>query len=293
MVDYAVLSEWLKIPFGYKTLVKEIQTNSVNIYQDRLNEYCNLKQSLGLGDLPEFNSMEKVRDEQFAIQNTSYFTQAQYLGKIAKDSPDHLKPFLFHYAEISLYAFFLHSVFNYTGSNGHGLQIQWGNNADNTKLKIHKHGLFARILDAYWVLEADTNFSPIIYGKAKESVKNESEYSIINEPVLSLEQLLDLNKIQNQQGTNGQFIDAIHFLLLFYASSLSRYKPSYWYEIKSGQRGTEIIDFNHCFDRFDLLLIRLTKTLLDLCGRHNATMLQFSDPITENYAKNLWGFGVV
>lgn len=101
----------------------------------------------------------------------------------------------------------------------------------------------------------------------------------MNEPCFTLEEIIELRESLGNQ-TNGHYYDLIDFMLIFFASSMARYKPYFWHKIIEGQDGTEFVWFKKAFDRFDLLWIRLTKTLLQLSRGMAATELQHMDIMT-------------
>ena len=277
MSDYDFQFELLKNPYGYREITKNIKKILLNSnFEKLLDEYKKIKNSVGLGDVPTLVSDHALDSHGYQIENTIHLSQALNLGMLAKDAIPAVKPFLYHYAENSLFAFFSYTLFQYQEhANNHGLHIMWDVNIDAIKVRIDKHGMFSRILDVYFLLGHDTHFSPFKH-KTLEDGKIEFEVnthvlSIINEPSLTIKELIELRSSQVQSMSNGHIVDMIDFVLLFFASSLSRYRPNHWQEIVTGLGGKEFPWFNLAFDRFELLHKRLAKTLIDLSSMFHGT----------------------
>ena len=95
MSDQNDVTDKLRIPFGYNEIAVKVQDNLNKNFSQRLSEYTNFKNSVTLGDIPKFNTLERITSDEFSIQNTSYFKQAEYLGNLAQNAIDEVKPFLF------------------------------------------------------------------------------------------------------------------------------------------------------------------------------------------------------
>ncbi len=278
-----------QVPAGYKAIVGSIKTQLERLgFESRIRQYCRTKVSLDLFNVPRLISNESLLSNEFTIQNTTFLLQADYFGKLAKNATQEIKPLILHYAEQSLFAFFVYSVLSYSKSAfRHGLEIKWGNSWKDTKVKICNNGFFSRIIDCYTILGVNTHFSIVRYNKMEnkfEEVKY-NPYPFSQEPILSLEEIIEKREKLNT-AESGHYYDVIDFILIFYASSLARYKPFLWHKILDGWEGLEIILFKKCFERFDLLLSRLTDTLslisdgLDPAG--GMSPLSMSDSETTN-----------
>lgn len=282
MEDFQLFVNELLLPAGYMKTAKEIKTNLQKLhYQKIMQEYSDEKNRIMNTNEPiTLNTDADLTSQEFLIQNTTFFSQAKYFGDIAKNSTPETKPLLFYYAEISLYAFFIYSLFTYpTPSKSHGLTVDWKSNLKDTKVKILKKGFFSRIVDCYSILECETHFSILTYDTSSKKLgETKYQHSLLNEPSLTLEELIKLRESLGNDA-NGHYYDVIDFILIFFASSMARYKPYFWHKIIKGQEGTEFAWFTKAFDRFDLLWIRLMKTLLKLRSGMNASELQYIDPI--------------
>lgn len=171
MEDLQFLVDKLQLPTGYRQTAKDIKTNlQKSFYQKFLQEYSDEKNRIMNTNEPiSFNTDTILNSQEFLIQNTTFLSQAKYFGEIAKTSTPQTKPLLFHYAEISLYAFFVYSIFSYpSSSNKHGLTVHWNADLRDTKIQILKKGFFSRIVDCYSILECETAFSILIYDKSSQ-----------------------------------------------------------------------------------------------------------------------------
>jgi hypothetical protein len=212
-------------------------------------------------------SDEKGNSEEFIIQNDKFYQQARYFGELAKNAIAETKPLVIHYAQQSLFGFFVYSTLSYTASSSkHGLGIVWDPDYHNVKVRIRKSGFFPRIIDCYSLLDADTGFAIASYNRKPDGtyafVRSTNSNGFSEESALSLAQLTQ--RRQEIANRNGHHIDVIDYLLIFIASSLARYKPFLWDKVVKGEHGTELVVFKKAFDRFELLHTRLVKALLQL-----------------------------
>lgn len=253
----------LQVEFGYARIMSDIRNNMIKAYDQRVKDYAKGKNSIRLSSVPEIVPIEKIQSDDFLVNNTTFIKQAVIFGGLAKEASREIKPLLYHYAENSLFAFFVYSLFSYpTYSMKHGLKIIWGKTWNDTKVKVENDGFFSRIIDCYTILGVNTHFSALRYENLQNSfMKNpDNKYPFSDEPQLSIHEIIDIRqKIGRHQ--NGHYYDIIDFILLFYSSTLARYRPSFWHKIIEGKEGDEIIFFEKCFDRFDILLRRLVRVL--------------------------------
>lgn len=247
---------------GIRTVLKRLHTspNLTNIQTyKKLNETA---QDDGL----RLNTIDDI-NENFLTQNITFLKQSKYFAEKGKDSNDEVKPLLFYYAEQTLFAFFVYSLFHYEeSSEHHGLSMVWKKNGNVLKkpnLMIKKSGFFNRILDAYCLL-TDRKFKFLPFVKSNSTiVKNDDKDSFLTHHELSLENIIKLRTEEYQPA--GLESDLLDYLMLFYSSSLARYKPVMWMEIAKGR--SELYQFNQSFSRFDILQGRLLK---EICYIHNA-----------------------
>ncbi len=248
---------------GIKTVLKKLNTspNLTNIATYKQLNKTARKEGLRLNTPDDVN-------ERFLIQNQTFLKQARYFNEVAcrEDTPSEVKPLLFYYAEQTLFAFFVYSFFHYENpSRRHGLRMVWKKNNDELEIPniiIEKEGSFRRILDVYSLLtDRKFKFLPYVHNNST-IVENDDSDSFLVYHELSLEKIIKLRDESNQPP--GLEIDILDYLLLFYSSSLARYKPYKWVKISEGKK--EFYHFKQAFDRFDVLYERLLK---DMCYIHN------------------------
>ena len=248
---------------GIKTVLKRLNT-SPNL--TNIATYKKLNETAQKDDL-RLNIVDDV-NERFLIQNQTFLKQARYFSEVAfrEETPSEVKPLLFYYAEQTLFAFYVYSLFHYENhSKHHGLSMVWKKN--NVELEIpniliEKEGFFSRILDAYSLL-TDRKFKFLPYVHNNSTIeKNDDSDSFLVYHELSLEKIIKLRDESHQP--SGLESDILDYLLLFYSSSLARYKPHMWVKISEGKK--ELYHFNQAFDRFKVLYARLLE---DICYIHN------------------------
>lgn len=270
--DIETFTAILQMPYGYSQVIKGIKEQLNKIYNQRLQAYSLAKKEVIGKELPRLLTDEDLKSEEFLIRNRTLLIQANNLGQLAKNAPPETKPIILYYAEQSLFAFFVYSLFAFQDiSFRHGLKIDWGESWKATKVKISKRGLFPRIIDCYTMLDVRNQFSPVSYDKSTNSFKQiGTHYGAWSEPVLDIESLI---KQRQDLGSysSGKYYDIIDFIMLFFGSSLARYRPYYWHKVVQGSEGTEYIWFQKCFDRFELLRFRLVKTLLRISQGYEPT----------------------
>ncbi len=269
MIDRDILLTKFQIPAGYGEIINDVKDNLYKEnYIKKVQCYSDKKQSLNLRDLPTIISEPLIESKEFLIRQTIAFSQASYFGDSAQNAPLEVKPLLYHYAENSLFSLFVYSILSYLPqhSSGHGLNIIWDENVDDIKIEIRNYGFFPRILDCYSICNASTHFSSIVYNERTKRFRDpKSPYPFHKEPKLKLK---DVIKLRESLGNDlqGYYYDIIDFILLFFASSMARYRPYQWSEIARGETSTEYIWFNQCFNRFELLKHRILNSLVDICS---------------------------
>jgi len=268
MTTDEILFTKLKIPKGYKEIITSLRQSLINSnYQTLVTNFSQAKTNLKLFDLPSIISNAHINTESFLINQTTLYSQGLYFGETAKTAPIDVKPLLYHYAENSLFAFFVYSLNSYTPQHAisHGLRItKWDQDVEKIQIQLSTNGFFPRIIDTYSLCRVDTPFSFLQFDPPTNGFKEiNSTYSIINQPSLTLN---DLILLRDQLGTqlDSYLYDIIDFLLLFFASSLARYRPHLWVELLRGEKDTHYAWFNQCFERFDLFKFRLLKSLIDI-----------------------------
>jgi hypothetical protein len=254
MINEKIEFAKLRLPSGYSSIVSQIKKNLENATDDtnfpkRVNDYNRAKDSIGYTNTLSLISDDRLSSEKFLIGQIVTLSQAQYFGNAAKDAPDQVKPMLYYYAQNSLFQFFVHSLFSFSSTGGgHGLVIDKYSfddksdlEIDEIKVDITNSGFFARLMDAYTLLQAETDFSPIVFdSKLQQFKKSDHAYSILNKPRLSLGELL-LKREEMGLFSKGNNFDIFDFVILFIASSLARYRPYYWNEIVEGKKGTQMV----------------------------------------------------
>jgi hypothetical protein len=266
MLDFSMWNNMLKIPSGYERCIRTVRNNMVKTnYGNKLNEYVEQKIKLGLEDAPRPLGTKVSISETEQIENSTLLRQAEYFGKIARESPLEVKPLLYHYAENSFFGFFVNTLFPYENhSPNHGLTTNLTDNINENNIEIRKNGFFHRIIDVYHLLNGDTPFSPIVYDEAGiKSTVNDSKYSVVKFPKIRLDEIIEMKQSLNKTSNENEH-DVLDFLLLFIASSMARYRPSLWRKIVEAEDEIHIIWFNQCFERFDYLHSRLIAVIYDM-----------------------------
>lgn len=266
--------EMLLLPTGYSQILHEVRKNLESTdFVTRINDYADRKTSRGLRkSRPMFLNEQLIDSRDLQINNTTLLSQANHLGKLANDAVSDTRALLAHYAEHSLFAFFTYSILYFEQrANSHGLLLHNYNEHDpgKTEIKICSDGFFPRILDCYSILEADTAFSILRYNKdTRKFDSTNSPHSYLNEPVLTLEQLLTMRKALTADNKSFDY-DIIDFLLIFGSSSITRYRPYVWRKIVQGTYSSDFAWFQQCFKRFNILKGRLTESLLHFSAGHD------------------------
>lgn len=257
----------LKIPSGYNEVIKSLQNNlKSNNFHTHVKNYGDAKKAIKLHDIPEVISDARIESKEFLSHQTTLYNQAKFFGETAKTAPLNVKPMLYHYAENSLFAFFVYSLISYVPPHvsSHGLRIDLTNELGSCTIKLRNYGLFSRIIDCYSICKTTTHFSSLEYKSSSNNYqKRDGEFSLIKEPTLTLDDIISIRKKLGRQ-SDGYLYDIIDFILLFFGSSLARYRPYLWEEILRGEKNTYYIWFDQCFERFELFSDRLLQTIIDM-----------------------------
>lgn len=263
ITDKKFFAESLLIPHSYTKIFKKIHSN---LGQPNYPVLCNTyREKLGnsfQNDAPKIKEFSNYTPADF-LRNVIFLKQAQNFGKLAKDSLPEVKPLLLYYAENQLFAFFINSIFHFDGSSkGHGLSMN-GDSYENIGIEFQKSGFFQRIVNSYTILGAPWVFSPFRKTSSGGFESSDNEFSINNQPVLSLKRLIEL-KNHVKPDPYGYVFDQTDFLFLFLASSLARYKPDIWHSIVNGENRDEIAYFKQTFSRYEKLWDRLLDILYSM-----------------------------
>jgi len=277
-IDFAKLT----IPAGYNEIVSEIISKCNNSdFTQTVTNYSTCKEQLGLPQQISPLSNLTLQSPEFLPKQTVMLSQAEYLGKIAKSAPIEAKPILYHYAENSLFSFFVYSIiaFTPTHSSSHGMQIRWNSNIDDIEVSFSDSGFFSRIVDCYTICGCESSFSSIEYNKTSQSFTGRQHaFSLRNNPTIKVKDLIQ-HRLNLGSTSSGFQCDVIDFVLLFVCSSLARYRPYMWIELTRGEKGTQFIWFNQCFSRFDILMKRLKDTIIHFKNHGTqGTCLDIIDP---------------
>lgn len=153
---------------------------------------------------------------------------------------DNVKPIMLHYGMIYLFDFFSRTWLKYERNWGHGMKIT--PSANEHFVKIKKSGIFPRAVDAFYLLDQSSLFSPddddgIGY---QLNVELETISELIEEmkysecPEISLTQLIDvyerLGKIAGSVSKANPIL--VGYVILFIVSSVSRYNAEDWFKIR-------------------------------------------------------------
>jgi hypothetical protein len=272
-----IIRERLEIQDSYQPAIKRIlKTLAKGKIPVLIDTYKNMNASTNWNSGLRLNSFEEV-DEKFLKQNITFLNQAKHLAKYAEDSRPEVQPLLYYYAEQSLFAFFVYSLFHYdksTRNHGLGMNLDDIQELEQISVAVKVDGFFNRIFDAYSLLiQSKQKFLPFIQNNSSIQA-NDQQDAFTPGKSFSLKQLIACRTETNEPP--GSETDIIDFSMLFYASSLVRYKPYFWMKIAAGRE--ELYYFNECFARYNRLYKRLLE---ELCYIHNygptGIILQESD----------------
>ncbi len=169
--------------------IKENYHKGMRTVLNRLNISSNLTNIQTYNNLNEVARNDGLRlntvndiNENFLIQNLTFLKQSKYFAEKGRDSNDEVKPLLFYYAQQTLFAFFVYSLFHYeVPSEHHGLSMIWkknGNMLEEPNIMIKKSGFFNRILDAYCLL-TDRKFKFLPFVKNNSTIVENNDKDTI------------------------------------------------------------------------------------------------------------------
>jgi hypothetical protein len=123
--DRSYFTSLLELPSGYAHAVSKLIDPLSHVLSKQLSIYNEAKASLDRENPgPSLNEAKQIRASKFQIQNVSSYLQASNFAALADAAIPQTKPLLLYYAENSLFAFFINSVFRYPGySSGHGMKV--------------------------------------------------------------------------------------------------------------------------------------------------------------------------
>ena len=166
---------------------------------------------------------------------------------------DDIKPIMLYYAMIYLCDFFSRTWLKYGINWGHGIKrlMPYPN---DFSVRIDKSGIFPRIVDAFWLLDQPSLFSPDdeegigyqvnVEGRIVSQRIEKMKYS--EYPEIKLSHLIDvyerLDKIVGSVSLSNPVLAG--YVILFIISSISRYRAKDWFEIRQNK---------HLMNRFERL----------------------------------------
>jgi hypothetical protein len=207
------------------------------------------------------------RNPEIVDQNVTLLKNAMELWRTATQASDTVAPMLYHYSWHCFNSFFIYTFFRWEPehSTSHGLYIsKWSVNIQDIEISFSREkdnitrGILQRLIDTWTLLGASLIFSPYL-----PIWKNEEISFIPNDYIqlrsFSVEQLLSLSTSDFEKELyskmrskliNCPFLinsidlpsdSLINYLIIFIASSLSRYRPALWNSIILGKNRDQSI----------------------------------------------------
>ena len=151
-----------------------------------------------------------------------------------------IRPIMLHYSMIYLFDFFSRTWLKYDRNRGHGIKLRSG--AREYVVQIGKSGIFPKAVDAFYFIRQSSLFSTddddgIDYqlNIYEETISKEIEKLKYSEcPEIGLTQLIDiytrLGKIVGIVSRSNPIL--VGYVILFIASSISRYRAEDWFKIR-------------------------------------------------------------
>ena len=171
---------------------------------------------------------------------------AEFLGGYAKVDDD-IRPVMLHYAMIYLFDFFTRTWLKYGSNRGHGIKPKprkKGSSVNQYLVEIEKNGIFPRAVDAFYLLDQSSLFSPDDddgIGYIVSPIKRGTISKIIRKmkypetPKIKLVRLIDvyerLDKIVGPVSKSNPIL--VGYVTLFIISSISRYRAKDWFKIRA------------------------------------------------------------
>jgi len=153
---------------------------------------------------------------------------------------DDIKPIMLHYAIIYLFDFFSRTWLKYGQNRSHGIKLIQRPN--DFSVKIEKSGIFSRAIDAFYLLDQSSLFSPddddgigylaSVEGGTISEIIAKMKYSEC--PEIKLTHLIDvyekLDKIVGSVSKSNPIL--VGYVILFIMNSISRYRAEDWFKIR-------------------------------------------------------------
>jgi hypothetical protein len=207
------------------------------------------------------------RNPEIVDQNVTLLKNAMELWRTATRASDAVAPMLYHYSWHCFNSFFIYTFFRWEPehSASHGLHIsKWSTNIQDIEISFLKEkvnitrGILQRLVDTWTLLGVSLIFSPYLpIWKNEEIDFIPNNYIKFNS--LSVKQLLSLSTLDFEKelysSMRGKLINCpflinsislpsdslINYLIVFIASSLSRYRPALWNAVILGKNQDQSI----------------------------------------------------
>lgn len=207
-------------------------------------------------------------------QNIALLKNAMELWRNASQTTAAIAPILFHYSWHCFNSFFAYTFFRWKPQHGssHGIDIPsetMDADISNANIRVKEEnkqgetkGLFQRLIDSWALLGTSPAFSGFVLKIVNSRIEFQPNelYLLKTTKRLSLKQLLDYDPVNNYERAywkidsskifahNLAFSNSMNlptrilqsYLILFFASSVARYRPIVWSNILAGRTGDEV-----------------------------------------------------
>ena len=212
-------------------------------------------------------------------QNVQFIENARETYEAGLRASSHIKPILYHYSWNSFLAFLMYTFLRFDGvAKGHGITVT-KMQRDEINLEFHpfkRKGFFQRILDVLTVLGYPLAFArwmPVVDKNDNVIFVENNISSISNVKKMNLRDILTFNAdnyIRNikararvKPDTDPQDLTLMNeciknFIMLFTASTISRYKPHFWTEILEGEGEYESMLLTQVRNAYDFYVYFVT-----------------------------------
>jgi len=235
-------------PYFYRQFLKRL--HSGNRYSGLISSYAEEK----ITDPPKPLSKRDISRTELSRQNVRFIENARETYETGLRVSSHVRPLLFHYSWHSFLAFLMHTIMRFDGrAKGHGITVSMMER-NEIKLEFHpfkKRGFFQRVLDTLTILGYPSAFArwiPIVEKNSNLIFVENTLSPFANIKRMDLKDIITFDERNYLEKLYAQelAIKNIHkyelmekyvrrFLVLFTASTITRYRPQVWSDILAGE----------------------------------------------------------
>ena len=235
-------------PYSYRKFLERL--HSGNRYSVLISSYAEKK----ITDPPKPLSKRDISRTDLSRQNVRFIENARETYETGLRVSSHVRPLLFHYSWHSFLAFLMYTILRFDGrAKGHGITVS-KMERNEIKLEFHpvnKRGFFQRVLDTLTILGYPSAFARWIPVAEKNNilifVENPlSPFAKVKridlKDIITFDERNYLEKLcaQKLPIKNIHKYDLMEkcirrFLVLFTASTITRYRPQICSDILAGE----------------------------------------------------------